>query len=203
MNLPKLLFCFAILAPVVLLSSSPTRLFADTYSIQGLDKDVSILYGMDDFGHIVFLRNDPSPCGRTADTCYETFSGGSEILSSVAPTFAWDYAATGCSSIQLPLEPCTVSDNGRTAVIAIGQGPETLSVYSGSNPPQLVTTGFFVRFAINGVGDIVFDDGFIDEWYLAKDLDPVPEPTSILFLGTGAIALAGMVTRRWGNQIIR
>jgi hypothetical protein len=204
MNLPKLLFCFAILALVVLLFSSPTRSFADTYSIQPLDKDAMSLYGMDDLGHIVFLRVDSSPCGPTAITCYETIPGGNQFdYSSVAPTFAWDFAAANCSSLQLPLEPCTVSDNGRTAVIAVGQPADSLSVYSGSNPPQLLQTGFFVRFAINGVGDVVFDDGFADEWYLAKDLDPVPEPTSILLLGTGAMALAGMVTRRRGTPILR
>jgi hypothetical protein len=213
MKLSKLLFCVATLAPIVSLSSSPARLLADTYTIQSLDNDAGrYFYGMDDSGHVVFLRGDTFLCGPAASACYETISEGSLFdYSSVAPTFAWDYVAGTCVYPQPFSAPCTISNNGRTAVIAGGQSQETLSVYSGSNPPQLLlTTGFGGIFAMNGLGDIVFDNGTVDGWYEAIDLSTapaissasapvpadVPEPTSILLLGTGVIAFAGMVLRR-------
>jgi hypothetical protein len=79
---------------------------------------------------------------------------------------------------------------------------------------QLVTSGFFtLSLHMNRNGDIVFDDGRLDEWFEAIDLstvptavsfasaavpapEPTPEPTSILLFSTGAIALAGMVLSR-------
>ena len=204
MNLSKLLFCFATFALFFSLPWSPDRLLADTYTIQSLDNDAGrYFYGMDDSGHVVFLRFDTFLCGPAADTCYETLSGGSVVgYSSVAPTFAWDFAAGTCVFPQPFSAPCTISNNGRTAVIAAAPAEESLSVFSGSNPPQLLLiAGFAGTFAINGVGDIVFDNGTLDEWYDAIDLStasaaPIPEPVGILLLATGAIAFAALVPRR-------
>jgi hypothetical protein len=201
MRQSKLPFCVAIAALFFLQLSAPTASHADTYQIVGLGIDNVQFYGMDDSGHVVLYASFFS-CGDPSQGCYEDFLNGLPVgRTSVAPTYTWDYAAGTCVFPQPNSVPCTISDNGRTAGIAVLQPFEdTLFVYSGSNPPQLLVTAHGIGgiFAMNGVGDIVFDNQNVDEWYEAVDLTtaPIPEPASILLLGTGAIALAGMSLRR-------
>jgi hypothetical protein len=117
------------------------------------------------------------------------------------PAYAWDYVAGTCVFPRPASAPCTITNNGRTADIEVLQPyADTLFVDSGSNPPQLIVTSVGIGgiFAMDGLGDIVFDNQNVDVWYEAIDLTTAstPEPASILLLGTGAIAVAGMVTRR-------
>jgi len=73
-------------------------------------------------------------------------------------------------------------------------------IYAGAASPQLVASGFFTGpLYVNSLGDIVYDNGGLNEWYEAIDLTTtaaVPEPSSLLLFGTGALALAGFVTFR-------
>jgi hypothetical protein len=204
MRLSKLPFCVALSALFFLQISAPTASHADTYQIVGLGADNVQFYGMDDAGHVVFYANWFS-CGDPSQGCYEDFLNGAPAgRTSVAPTYAWDYAAGTCVSPQPNSASCAISKNGGSAVIASEPaGEEGLYAYSGSNPPQLLlNTGFGSIFAMNGSGDIVFDNGNLDEWSEAIDLSaapapvPTPEPTSILLLGPGAIVFAGMALRR-------
>jgi len=200
MKLSKLPFCVAIAGLFFLQFSVPTASHADTYQIVALGIDNVHFYGMDDSGHVVFFAD--FSCGDPSQGCYEDFLNGVPVgRTSVAPAYAWDYTTGTCVFPQPASAPCTISNNGRTAGIAVLQpNQDTLFVYSGSNPPQLLVTAVGIGgiFAMNGTGNIVFDNENLDEWYEAIDLTTasIPEPTSILLLGTGAIALAGMVLRR-------
>jgi hypothetical protein len=152
MRLPSLLskfpFCIAIAALLFLQFSAATSR-ADTYKIVDLGPDNLQFYGMDDSGHAVFISAN---CGNPEQQCYVDFLNGTRVgETAVAPTFAWDYTAAYCSS----LPPCTISKNGRTAVIASEPTDEDgLFVESGGNPPQLLDIGGFTNteFAINGLG---------------------------------------------------
>jgi len=200
MRLSKLPFCVAIAALFVLLFSAPTASHADTYQIVGLGIDNVLFYGMDDSGHVVFSA--PFSCGDPSQGCYESFLNGTPVSrTSVPPAYAWDYVAGSCVFPRPASAPCLISNNGRTAGIEVLQPfADTVFVSSGSNPPQLIVTSVGIGgiFAMDGLGDIVFDNQNLDEWYEAIDLTTAstPEPTSILLLGTGTIALAGMVLRR-------
>jgi len=197
MRLSKLPFCIAIAALLFLQFSTATSR-ADTYKIVDLGPDNLQFYGMDDSGHAVFISAN---CGNPEQECYVDFLNGTRVgETTVAPTFAWDYTAANCS-----VPPCTISNNGRTAVIASEPTDEDgLFVESGGHPPQLLDIGGFAstEFAINGLGDIVFDEGnLLDEWEEAIDLStaPTPEPSTFVLLGTGILGLAGAIRRRFSS----
>jgi hypothetical protein len=194
----KLLASLAILCLGCFQLSTPARAYASTLPLD-TDKQVNF-YGMDDSGHVVFHIFNSFRCGNTlAGDCYETVTNNSFInLSDTAPTFDWDYTASGAGGCGAPAR-CTISDNGWTAVIAelpiAGQG---LYGYYGSNPPQLLyTEGFAGIFAINGKGDIVFDNGIFDLWLeTSVPTATTPEPGSIVLLATGILAFATFLCHR-------
>src|SRR5438067_4429914 len=170
-------WCFVVAVLCVLASQfvSPSLSHADAYSVLSLQSDNGyFLYGMDDAGHVVFDR--PSGCDLSGNTCYYTFLNGLSIGTTLtAPVYTWDYATVPCFA-----PPCSVSKNGRTASFSYENDGSTqdLFVSSGADPDHLLERmhGVAGLLAINGVGDIVFDNGALDEWFEAINVSAVPAP---------------------------
>lgn len=178
----------------------PTVSHAATYQIIPLGIDNRSFVGMDDAGHVVF---DVSWFTNCPSYCYQVYENGVLSINEVIglPSYNWDYSVT--SGIHYANAPSTVSRNGWTATLSINPSDEFLSdlyVSSPGNPPQLLITAHDLGgpFAINGVGDIIFDGPTRDEWYEALNLDTLPaapEPSSLILLLTG-VAGAGLLLAR-------
>jgi hypothetical protein len=209
LKLPRLLPILAVVALTTLQFGTPRPAHADTYQLAVLGSDSEyFFYGMDDAGDVVFSLSNTAFCGPYADGCYatgNTLPGGSTVdagLTTNSPGLYYDFTRGICVSPQPYSSPCIIGDNGRSAeIIKDPMGLEDLLAFSGSAAPQqLYHGGFGGIFAINGLGDIVFDDGIFDEWYEAIDLSTVsqatsppllaaPEPSTLLLLTTGILAL--------------
>ena len=200
MTFPRFWSMLAVVCFIVPQFVSPSFSRADTYSLNLLMSDEHRnFYGMDDIGHVVI--NDIACDQFNSGSCYYSFLNGSLIsTTSTAPAFAFDYASVLCLQA-----PCSVSFKGRTAsfVYDINHVLQQLFVSSGSDPAQLLTqfNGVTGVLAINGVGDIVFANGTTENWYEEIDVTSLssratPEPSSLLLLGTGIAAGAGLVRRK-------
>lgn len=157
-----------------------------TWGFQGIDQNGYVY--LENFHSILYQTEILSPTGSSVivnsnspltvvsdrgSSCQESLSGFNHVLSGICNggRFAFLYDANG--------DPNT-----------------SLYTYDGTGTAQFVTTDAHGDLlAMNGLGDIVFDDGFNDIGYYAVNLTTLsavtPEPSSFLLLVTGTIALAG------------
>jgi len=199
--LPMSKSCFraCLVALISVLFLSPTRSFADSYQLVGLGIDNTQFYGMTDSGAVVLYSY--TSCGNPTTGCYETFNSAGAGNTDTAPADAWD-DGTSCSPTlpQGTSEFAAVCNLGRVAFYGFETGNSGIEgLYLGTNSPELIASGEFAGpLHMNAVGDIVFDDGFNDEWVEAVDLTTfaTPEPGSLALLATGILSLAVLRYRR-------
>lgn len=195
--------CFVgavMIAACALTVSTPA--FGDTYQVFPLWIDAGIsFYSMDDSGNVALIR----PGGFPGVDAYYTFHYGvpTALFTPIVPTFM-DDQGTSCT----PAVPSGgyvlggVCNNGRDVFTgALSGGQVFPGLYSGSFPD--IDTIVASRFGgdgglyMNSNGDIVIDDIYTENWYFFLDTSTsVPEPGSIILVGTGALTMLGAIRRR-------
>jgi hypothetical protein len=214
MKISKLCLGVAAAAVVIGLFASPAKAHADTYQIFNFGSgDRTDIVGITASGTAVLVYNVPvgAPQCAISHICheYETWVNGVMV----------DYSATAPNLVYNNGSPCTVSPSFLTFSVpgTCNNGHEVYSVYPGAMTPYAGDTftgpdpvsdlfggegAIISDVQLNSSGDFVYNishpagDGGENAEAIDLTTDQVPEPSSILLLGTGLFAFAGTLRRR-------
>jgi hypothetical protein len=196
MKISKLPLLAAILPLAAMLFLVPAQVHADTYQIFNLGTDNGFdLFDIDTSGVVIIFN--------TVTSNYLTVDHGVVVnTTSTLPSLTYDNG-TPCSipaGFASPPSNKIICNNGR-----IGFGSrsnpngDSGGVYTGPiSSLTLVDFGGTTDLAVlNSSGDFAWDDGLQDWNFEAIDLTTdVPEPASLLLLGTGCVSLLGFLRRK-------
>lgn len=200
MKIPTLKSWFLAMIIVAIFTASKPVL-GDTYQKFLLTIDNVYFYGMDDSGNVAL---DASLSCPGPNPCYDTFHDG-VLTGFLVPTpgLVVNDSGTPCTPALPPGGHLNhgICNNGRDAFTGrLTPSQPYAGLYMGSYPtintiePSHFGEGFIF---MNGNGDIVIDDVFTEDWYFFLDTSTsVPEPDSIILLGTGALGILSVIRRR-------
>jgi len=214
-----------IIIALLLLTSAAIPAVADSYSMTtvGLPQGSSF-YGMDNAGDYVLniTSHSSSTCGGVAvslgSSCFETVYAGQStpVFSTTPASLAFDdgssFSISAPTGFQISSAIC---NNGH--LLFSGEydldGTFLTGTWSGFDPITDYLGDMYMGGGfINGNGDAVFTDSIGNTLIYADDLtppsshqfesnrvsatDPVPEPGTLLLVGTGALSLLTTVRRK-------
>jgi PEP-CTERM motif len=197
MKISKLPLFAAIFPLAATLFLVPERVHADTYKIIELGSDEARnIVDIDTSGAVVIFDEFTSE--------YLTYADGMLVnTTSSLPSLAYDNGGGGPCSIPssftvIPFAKF-VCNNGR---IAFGSRFNTNGFEDGvyTGPPSSLTLvdlrGTDDVAVLNSSGDFAWSDGISEVNFEAIDLTTTPEPASLLLVGTGCLALFGVLRRK-------
>lgn len=181
------------------------RAFADMYSVSLIDVyEIKNTVAIDDFGDYTVLVGTPLNPGF-----YTHYVDGTNVVSATAPTLLSDpnpLAGTDPCAMTAPgFSGHLICNNGHVLFGGLYEDPYGALVeglWSGSNPDPTLNLSpggaYFELGIMSANGNALLEDTRNDKFYVAIDEgpSPVPEPNSLILLGTGALSLFGVVRRK-------